>query len=148
MKDKKIILISILIILVGLFIWFYPRKKENVNPNKTTTTSETNKHLYSWKSDRLVITTAEGESREFYLLNFVFEFYEKDMKICYKDYECETHKYSITDNRILNIEGESEISNFYGTYYISNTNNDNKIILEKNQETGESQIFQFIAMGE
>lgn len=142
--NKKILIIGIVVIIVIIAIWFWPKKTEKPNTNIG---EPTNNYLYTWTSDKYVYTDPEtNESKEYYFDNYKFDFYKDEMNICYvKNNECESHKYSITDNRILNIEGESEISNFTGQFFLDFK--DNYVLFSRNNENGENSIFKFNITG-
>lgn len=152
MDKKKVLIGGILVVCVVLLIWFWP-KKENKEPNPPirNTTDKVNKYLYSWKSSKYIYNdNSGGNVLEYNLHNFILDFYEDDMEICFKksqeDGSCEKHNYSLKDNKTLIIEGQSEISNIYGTFNIIEKE-DNVIVMEKNNDDGTSIIFEFIKYG-
>ena len=151
MNGKKIVICGTLIIGIILIICFWP-KKENKKTGVPiiTQASKTNKYLYSWKSDKYIYNANDDEEViEYNLHNFVLDFYEKDMQICFKknesDGSCEKHDYTFKDNRVLNIKEKSNKSNISGTYYVKEVNN--QIVMEQNNDDGTSTIFKFIKMG-
>lgn len=139
-----IILISLILIIIVLVIWFWPKKDNNIVPSDN---KNDNKYLYSWTSDKYIYTSpGSSESNEYYFNNYRFDFYKDELILCYvKNNECEHHKYTITDNRILNIDGESDISNFSGEFYLDFR--DNYVLISKNNADGESAIFKFNVIG-
>lgn len=143
-ENKKILIIGIVVIIVILAIWFWP--KENKNPGNDTNEVPDN-YLYTWTSEKYIYVNPEtSESNEFYFDNYKFDFYEDEMRICYiKSDECEFHQYSIKDDRILDIEGESEISKFGGQYFLKYK--DNYVLISKTDDNGESTVFKFIISG-
>ncbi len=142
--DKRILIIGIIVIVIILFIWFWPNKSEKTDTNIN---EQNNNYLYTWTSDKFVYTDPEtSESKEYYFQNYKFDFYVNEMNICYvKNNECESHKYSITDNRILNIEEESEISNFSGQFFLDFK--DDYVLISSNSDSGENTIFKFYITG-
>ena len=143
-ENKKILIIGIVVIIVILAIWFWP--KGNKNPGNDTNEVPDN-YLYTWTSKKYIYVNPEtSESNEFYFDNYKFDFYEDEMRICYiKSDECEFHQYSIKDDRILDIEGESEISKFGGQYFLKYK--DNYVLISKTDDNGESTVFKFIISG-
>lgn len=143
--NKKILIIGIVVIIVIFAIWFWP--KGNENPGNATNEVPDN-YLYTWTSEKYIYVNSEtSESNEFYFDNYKFDFYEDEMRICYiKSDECEFHQYSIKDDRILNIEGDSEISKFSGQYFLKYK--DNYVLISKTDDNGESTVFKFIVGGE
>ena len=143
-ENKKILIIGIVVIIVILAIWFWP--KGNKNPGNDTNEVPDN-YLYTWTSEKYIYVNPEtSESNEFYFDNYKFDFYEDEMRICYiKSDECEFHQYSIKDDRILDIEGESEISKFGGQYFLKYK--DNYVLISKTDYNGESTVFKFIISG-
>lgn len=143
--NKKILIIGIVVIIVIFAIWFW--LKGNENPGNDTNEVPDN-YLYTWTSEKYIYVNPEtSESNEFYFDNYKFDFYEDEMRICYiKSDECEFHQYSIKDDRILNIEGDSEISKFSGQYFLKYK--DNYVLISKTDDNGESTVFKFIVGGE
>ena len=143
-ENKKILIIGIVVIIVILAIWFWP--KGNKNPGNDTNEVPDN-YLYTWTSEKYIYVNPEtSESNEFYFDNYKFDFYEDEMRICYiKSDECAFHQYSIKDDRILDIEGESEISKFGGQYFLKYK--DNYVLISKTDDNGESTVFKFIISG-
>lgn len=152
MDKKKVLIGGILVVCVVLLVWFWP-KKDNNNPDfpNRNTTDKINRYLYSWKSSKYIYNdNSGGNVLEYNLHNFILDFYENDMEICFKKNQdggnCEKHNYSFKDNKTLHIEGKSEISNIYGIFNVIEAE-DNRIIMEKNNEDGTSVIFEFIKYG-
>lgn len=143
-ENKKILIIGIVVIIVILAIWFWP--KGNKNPGNDTNEVPDN-YLYTWTSEKYIYVNPEtSESNEFFFDNYRFDFYEDEMRICYiESDECEFHQYSIKDDRILDIEGESEISKFGGQYFLKYK--DNYVLISKTDDNGESTVFKFIISG-
>lgn len=151
MDKKKVLIGGILVVCVVLLIWFWPKNNNEPNPPIRNTTDKVNKYLYSWKSSKYIYNdNSGGNVLEYNLHNFILDFYEDDMEICFKknqeDGSCEKHNYSLKDNKTLIIEGQSEISNIYGTFNIIEKE-DNVIVMEKNNDDGTSIIFEFIKYG-
>lgn len=149
-KKYFLILGCLIIIIIVFVVWFLPNKEDAIDENKNSNTNinTKNNYLYTWKSERYIYTDSKTkESKEWILTSYKLVFYKDKLNICYDDNnDCEEHKYSITDNRILNIEGKSEVSTFEGKYYI--TYSDNTVILEKNNNDGSNNIFTFIKLGD
>lgn len=142
--NKKILLLGLVIIVIFLTIWFWPKGNNNFDSDTNETPDN---YLYTWTSEKYIYVNPEtSESSEFYFDNYKFDFYEDEMKICYiKSDECESHQYSFKDDRILNIEGESEISKFSGQYFLKYK--DNYVLISKTNDNGESTVFKFVIVG-
>lgn len=147
-SKKYFLILGCLIIIIVFIIWFLSNNKEDNNENRNPSTNIKDNYLYTWKSERYIYTDSKTkESKEWILTSYNLVFYKDKLSICYDNFDdCEEHKYSIIDNRILNIDGESEISIFEGKYYI--TYLDNNVILEKNNNDGSNNIFKFIKVGD
>ena len=147
MKDDKenkfkilVLMLGTIVIIISLIILFFSKKEETNTPNNI---SEDKSYKYSLKSNKFIYTNPEtNESKEFNLFNFRLDFYDNKLNICYlKNSICESHQYTMEENRVLNIKGKSEISPFTGIYFI--TFKDDYVLMEKNNGNNENVIYKF-----